>query len=289
MVIEKQVPKVKKCTKKAGLPALYQETVDAESDVEYQQNQERYGAAIAQYLPLMYVLKNTDKPKPTTCTGEILGSPAAANLAECAQACDDMVFPDKCAAFQFFHVGGTTSTTGNLCYLFKEVKSMTVYNCPMTSGLVDGEKDRVKAASESFLQNADEPEEEEKITRIDASMCDNVLEALSYSAMTCEETFGSEASVKDTCAAVCERTKAPTYATVCMSKFSEISAASPNLEIKEKDRCFAGAKNEEVDGPRPGPMLIAMDDKGPVLAGDVKVGSEVILEPIIWTEARGED
>lgn len=292
------LPEVEACAKRASkairkaYPA-YDDAMDAETGDDWKAKQEFYATSISGYLPLSFVLKNKDPAKPSMCTGETLGSPTVASLPECAAACDDLVFPDKCVAFQFFHLGGQKEGSGNLCFLYKEIKSLTSYDCGTASGVVSGEKEKVKAASEkaALMQSQislDEDEEDPKEKKLESHQCNNVLEALINAPMTCKEAFGSDLSVKDTCSAVCERTKGVKYASVCMSKFSEISSGTKAPEMKEQGRCLGDSDNAEVDGAESGPPVIPFDDDGMVLAGDVKLLTHTILEPIIWTVPKEE-
>jgi hypothetical protein len=219
-------------------------------------------------------------------------------LAECAKACDDLV-QQKCAGFQFFHLGGTAGSEGEpakpLCFMFEEVETIAKYDCDFVKAQTESEKTRLKEeaeSKESFLQGAagDEPpkegeEEEEEEKKIGESMCSLPLEQLmQYSAVGCDGLFGPEHSIKETCPAQCGRSNGALIGAMCVSRASEIFAFTTNAKQKVNKACFGGAGNSEVETKdEASPFLLPFDDNGVRLSGDAKVGAENILEPIIWT------
>jgi len=307
MTIQAQSPTVMACAEKASdliLQAypVYKDGVEAETDEELLAVEEKYGTAVMNFYPLRFVTNNKEDPKPSTCHGKLLGKPMLGTLAQCAQACYDHVHPEKCVAYQFFHLGGGESGHGGsedsmvpLCFMYQEIKSVTTYDCGFlgaASLLQMGKKTNVTAekANATLQGKAAEPEEaedEDRVIQIEASNCDNVKQAVDYAAMTCDELFGSDSSVKETCPDACSRSKGALFGAVCMSNFAEIVGATPNTKTEEVKRCFAGARNQEVSNTG-GAMinLLPHDEHGVVLAGDAMLGGSTVFEPIIWSAAE---
>lgn len=287
------IPKVDKCSKKAteilleGYPP-FEDAIEAASADDMALVEEDYARSVATVHPLIYILKSSDPPHMSSCQGKLLGKPMVSTMAECAKTCEDMVHPEVCAGFQYFHLGGGEDAGGSedfmqpICFLFKSFKSVTVYECDF---FTDMTKDYEKSLeSEKLFLQQSEPK------KLLETSCDNVLKVLLYSGMTCEQMFGADSSIKDTCSKVCKRTKAAVLNAVCMAKVSEINSGTPNIKINTKKRCFGGARNKEVDGPEPAELhFLPFDDSGVVLAGDAKIGAVEILEPLIWTGTKDEE
>lgn len=294
-VMGEALPKLKDCIKKVekvieeGYPA-YKDSVLAESEAAMLKAEEAYGRALAGYLPLAYVLDNKALPMQTTCSGEPIGKPIVGTMAECAQACDDS-FTETCVGFQYFYLAEEGKDARALCFLLKEVKSFVKYDCGRMKATTEDEKKRLEGLSkEGFLQeaaSARKPEKDEGEKKLDKFMCNlPVGQLMLYSSGDCAGLFGPKHSVKDTCSKQCERTKSSSLRAVCVSKFSEISSASPNPQTDTKKECFGGSRNEEVDGAESAsPFILQFDDHGAVLSGDANIGAEQVLEPIIWTVA----
>jgi hypothetical protein len=288
------IPKVDKCSKMAtevllqGYPP-FEDVIAAESADDMAAVEEDYGRSVATVHPLIYILKSSDPPHMSSCQGKLLGKPMVSTMAECAQTCEDMVHPEVCAGFQYFHLGGGEDAGGSedfmqpICFLFKSFKSVTVYECDFFTDMTKKYEESLKEDSK-FLQMYEEPK------KLKETSCDNVLKVLLYTGMTCEQMFGAQSSIKDTCSKVCKRTKAALLNAVCMAKVSEINSGTPNIEINKKKRCFGGARNKEVTNPEAAELhFLPFDEDGVVLAGDAKVGSVDILEPLIWTGTKEDE
>jgi len=278
---------VNECTKavvdanKLGFP-LYEDIIEAASESDMQEKEEAYGKTLAQYFPLMYVLKNKEKPMQSTCKGTGIAKPVVGTMAECAQSCDELVFPEKCIAFQYFDVGSTTSDDLQpVCFSFKDVKSSITYDCDfINSANEDLKEDFLQLHSSSLRasRRAAGPEE------IASQHCATVHAIVAYTGMTCETIFGEGTSVTGTCPETCAKSSAAKWTAQCMVKLSEIVTGMPNLESETKKRCFGGGKAEESSSPTiPSPHLLPFDSNGVVLSGDVEVLGRSVLEPVIWT------
>jgi hypothetical protein len=93
--------------------------------------------ALPNYVPVMYFIdrkfdgikdpKNEDTPgAPTTCTGDLVGTPIIGKSAEeCAQACDDQLV-NGCKAFQHFS-DPIPREDGQMCFLFSAFKTGVYY------------------------------------------------------------------------------------------------------------------------------------------------------------------
>lgn len=319
------IPKVKDCTKltsKAVTKGYYPfaDAVDSASDREMLKMEEKYGTATVVFSPLLLAVASKKEPMMSTCVGEPLGKPMVGTFAECAEACDQMIHPEVCLGFQFYHMGGKEDSGGSkaemrpLCFLFKDIEKIVSYDCEFINVLTKEYKDDQKEAAESekeeFLQkkesllqrsialrgrmraNSSEPEgeDEEADPKIAEAHCSSIKSFLLYTAMTCDELFGADSSVKETCPTECERTNGAVLAASCMVKLAEVSPAMGNPEITEKKRCFAGARNKEATNPEGiDPFPLPFDEQGVVLSGDAAVGTSTILEPIIWTVSEEEE
>merc|ERR1719159_198286 len=171
-------PKVEKCNKalnkevEKGYPT-FADALDATSDKDWLKLEEHYGSASMVFAPLPYALKSTEDPHMSSCFGEMIGKPMTGTFAECSQACDQMVHPEACVAFQFFHMGGSEPDAGGsqglmqpLCFMYKKIKSVVKYECSLDDTITSDYKthleDAAKAKDEKFLQikKTTEPEEE---------------------------------------------------------------------------------------------------------------------------------
>jgi hypothetical protein len=289
------IPKIDKCSKKAteilleGYPP-FEDAIEAETSDDMVKVEEDYARSVATVHPLIYILKSKKEPVMSSCQGKLLGKPMVSTMAECARTCEDMVHPEVCAGFQYYHLGGGEDAGGSedfmqpLCFLFKNFKSITLYSkCDFFEDLT---KDYQSSLKEDllFLQQGDEPK------KLKETSCGNVEKVLLYTGMTCEQMFGAESSILDTCSKSCKRTKAALLSAVCMAKVSEIGADTPNIEVKEKKRCFGGARNKEVENPEAAELhFLPFDDEGVVLTGDANIGTVDILEPLIWTGTKEEE
>merc|ERR1719387_1355366 len=140
-----------------------------------------------------------------------------------------------------------------LCFLFKEIKEVNVYDCDLTNDIVGGSLLAVNVTSaKGSLRGAgvvaataeaseEDDEEDSAPKKLEKSTCSNVKEALAYSAMTCTELFGKESSILKTCKDECDGSKGALFGSVCMSNFATIQGDTKGVEINKKKRCFAGA------------------------------------------------
>merc|ERR1719235_1358728 len=161
-----------------------------------------------------------------------------------------MNHPEVCLGFQFYHMGGREDAGGSkalmkpLCFLFKNIEKITSYDCAfiqtITKEYQDDMKEAEKDDKEEFLQqkevllqnsralrgrmkaNSSEPEEEEEptVSKIAEAHCSSIKHFLLYTAMTCEEIFGPDSSVKETCPTECERSNGAVLAAACMVKLA---------------------------------------------------------------------
>lgn len=97
------------------------------------------GISLSTYVNFAY---SQDKGFPrgmATCGGAMLSKPAVGlSGEECAQACDDTVFPSSCNAFNYYSFQqsaamGFDEKLPSLCFLFGSVDRLTTYTCPETA------------------------------------------------------------------------------------------------------------------------------------------------------------
>lgn len=303
------IPKVKECNKAStkvveeGYPP-YEDAMDSQNERDMSKLEEKYGTAAVTFAPIPMLVAGKKPPRMSVCSGENLGSPMVVTYAECAQACDQMIHPEVCLGFQFYHMGGKEDggvMKKPLCYLLKDIKRITNFDCEFVNALTEEYEDDLKEAkkSEEFIQRGadvhalDEPEEEDEDegpSKIEEPHCGTVEKHLLYSGLTCAELFGADHSIKDTCKDACARQNAALLSATCMVKLSEIVSGMKQPEIETKKRCFGGARNKEISNAEGAEIhFLPFDDQGVVLSGDAEVGTSTILEPIIWTVAEDEE
>jgi len=97
-----------------------------------------------QYYPLMYFVDKEFTQVPTTCSGDLIGSPIYyKNYHGCAAACD--ADNQNCVAFGYYPTG---KGKPNMCFLFSKLKSAQYY-----TGCDDGPPLKLhQHKSKSFLQ-----------------------------------------------------------------------------------------------------------------------------------------
>lgn len=302
-------PKVEKCNKEynkeveKGYPT-FADALDATSDKDWLKLEEHYGSASMVFAPLPYALKSTEDPHMSSCFGEMIGKPMTGTFAECSQACDQMVHPEACVAFQFFHMGGSEPDAGGaqglmqpLCFMYKKIKSVVKYECALDETITKDYQthlDDNKKEEKLFLQlkknqldKTIDPEEEEEggdLSKIEEPQCDQVGRFLLYTSLTCDELFGPDSSVKKTCKVECDRMYSALLSATCFIKVSEVVASMPNPDMEVKKRCFGGARNKEIQNAKGAEIyFLPFDEQGVILSGDAEVGTSTVLEPIIWT------
>merc|ERR1719313_2332549 len=267
---------------KLGHPT-YGDVIEADSDKAMRTFEEGYGKTLMQYYPLMYVLKNSDTPMQSVCEGTGMAKPVAGTMAECAQACDELVYPEKCMGFNFFDVGSTGSDELKpVCFLFKDVKAATTYDCKLQNEAND------KASKKKLLlQLAASGVAAGKDKKIGEEDCKTVKALVEYTGMTCETIFGEGSSVKKTCKDSCGKGSSMKASATCLVKLSMVGGSNPDME--KKGRCFGGRDAEETKSPKvQSPFLLPFDGSGVVLSGDVSVLGRDVLEPVIWASTEEE-
>merc|ERR1719375_3030401 len=172
----------------------------------------------------------------SSCHGKTLGKPMIATLAECSEACDQMIHHEVCIGFQFYHMGGREDSGGEgfgvsmvqpLCIFLKEVKDVVTYDCDFVNDLTKQYEEETKEEKEKllFLQNKTssflqqhEPEkddEDDAPKKLAEAHCDSVKTQLLYTGMTCDELYGPDSSIKKTCKKFCERTSGAMLSSTC--------------------------------------------------------------------------
>merc|ERR1719387_1539371 len=107
---------------------FYPQFMSALDEIELQQSSDKYGDALLNYLPATYYADKTAPPEMISCQGKLVGRPMPLPLAGCAEACNQVKFPIRCAAFQYFQImDGDVQKP--LCFMYQEIDAATTYRC----------------------------------------------------------------------------------------------------------------------------------------------------------------
>lgn len=278
--------KLHACAKSAEAPILatfpfYFEFMASLDEIDWQKRADKVANALVDFYPAPYY-KDTDAPEEmSSCGGEVAGRPMPIPLGLCAEACDRMTYPVRCAAFQYFQMldGDTVKP---LCFLFKEVTSIRTYRCDMIG---DSFLQENTSKSQSSLRG---PAVADQKAPYDPTkeLCKKVKRAKAFSGLSCQSMFGKESKVVSDCPDECEDTSGAKITALCMAR---LSLAPPRLEAKQIRQCF-GKGNGAADQAGADYRLVefgtdASGGAGPKIEGDIKMGGGVVEEPYghVWT------
>jgi len=202
-------------------------------------NVEQSRASFQGYYPLGYAFNPQDgrARSMSACDGDLIGMPKTLMLTDCANACDQTVYPTKCVGYQHFNFGGNWRSGGfhgPICLLLSKFKSLTVYpNC-------------------KFMKKKQPRKITERYQRIfrpgpDAE-CDKIALYVFQMGMSCEYAYGRRSSILDKCKDVCSKAKGTLVSATCDVNFAWLSGFKPDIPVKENDGCFGGDENKFVEG-----------------------------------------
>lgn len=270
------------CTKKIEEELVlsypfYHEFAELKNLNDYKNMWGTYTAAFEQYYPLLYVISKVSGPKMTTCEGEKVLKATTMTMAECSEACDKTVYPDKCIGFQYYQMGSSKEFMP-LCFLFKKFTQITTFECPFVDEFELLQKKNVvhKQALRGNMSKQDPP------------ICESTKQSVLYSGLTCNEFFPTDSPYPDTCPESCTRTEGALMSAMCMVKLSESTGISQGVRLNRVGRCFGKEANKAIDQSGSSPHTIPTDvgDDGPEMEGDFEVGTYGTMEdPMnhIWT------
>jgi len=250
--------------------------MDSLDEKDLQKRSDKYVDGLVGFYPAIY-MKNSEAPEEmSSCKGELLGRPKPIPFSACAEACDQIHTPFRCAGFQYFQfMDGDKQIP--LCFLFKEMEEVRQYRCPaFEGGLV---LDQQKTKARQTLRGA------AKAPGSGLDICKKVKIARKYSMLSCESMFGKESMVVDKCPDECEDTNGALNTAVCMAR---MSLGNPRIKTIQVRRCFGEGK--EVDQGNADWRLQefgvdASGGAGPLIEGEIKMAGAVVEEPYghVWT------
>lgn len=223
------------------------------------------------YYPLQYGLNPTttitdEDVTMSTCSGEVIGAPMSLWFAECAAACEQTVFPQKCIGFQHYASAGGGDEFPPLCVLFREFDTLTEHKCP-------------DATWPELLQAPKKTAKAPKQAPGDVN-CADVKFAVLFSGQTCERAYGSSSKAGETCSDVCGEAKGFGVSAGCFVRLAELATGGmPDVDSKLNKRCFGSNSN----GPKSAGSGPSADMPTPDFSTAIKFGSDEAKATTIWT------
>jgi len=289
--------KLHRCANEAEYPILavypfYYEFMASLDEEELQAKTDKYIDGLVGFYPAIYMKDNFFPEEMSSCKGKLLGRPKPIPLSSCAESCDQITQPTRCAGFQFFQfMDGSRQIP--LCFHFEEMEEVRTYRCQTFHGgiVLDQEKTKAKA-KQTFLNAvgaADDTsgakKEKAKYGASKLAVCDKVKIARKYSFLSCESIFGKESKVIGMCPDECDESEGGKNTAVCMARHS---LGDPRIEHTEVTRCFG--ENEKVSQADADWRLQefgvdASGGAGPKIEGEIKMAGAVVDEPYghVWT------
>jgi hypothetical protein len=255
---------------------------------ELQDRTDKYISGIVGFYPAIYMMNNVAPEEMSSCKGTLLGRPKPIPFSSCAEACDQITKPTRCAGFQYFQfMDGDKQIP--LCFLFEEMKEVRTYRCKELRGVglvLDQEKadGAISEAKQALRGAVAAPGQDSSALDV----CTKVRVARQYSMLSCEAIFGKKSKVVEACPDVCEDPNGAMSTAVCMSR---MSLGNPRIKHIQVRRCFGeNGKTEktsqaDADWRLQNFGLDASGGAGPKIEGEIKMAGAVVEEPYghVWT------
>jgi len=279
--------KLRQCSVDAEVPILavypfYYGFMASLDEKELQERTDKYVSGVVGFYPATYMMNPLAPIEMSSCKGILLGRPKPIPFSSCAEACDQLTSPVRCAGFQYFQfMDGTTQMP--ICFLFEKLEEVRTYRCKeLRGGLVlDQENANVTTAKQNFRGTVAAPGEDTS----NMNICEKVKMARKYSLLSCEAMFGKESIVIDKCPEVCKDKNGAQNTAVCMGR---LSLGNPRINQVQVRRCFG--ENQKVSQADADWRLQefgidASGGAGPKIEGEIVMAGTVVEEPYghVWT------
>jgi hypothetical protein len=281
MMMDNLRKKLHKCAEDAEGPILavypfYFGFMASLDETELQAKTDKYIDGIVGFYPAIYMMDQFAPQEMSSCKGEMLGLPKPLPFSSCAESCDQITRPARCAGFQYFQfMDGDTQVP--LCFHFMEMKEVRTYRCTELrgTGLVLDQEEKAKKAFRSKKIPGD----------TSLNICEKVRMARKFSMLSCESIFGKASKVIEECPDDCQDTEGAANTAVCMARHS---LGNPRLEHHPIRRCFGENKKTSqanADWRLQEFGVDASGGAGPKIEGEIKMAGSVVREPYghVWT------
>lgn len=272
---------------------MYFEFMASLDEKELQERTDKYVSSIIGYYPAIYMMNPLARKETSTCKGKLLGPPKPIPFSTCAEVCDQMVHPTRCAGFQYFQfMDGDTQIP--LCFTFEELEEIRTYRCKELRGGLVLEQDSAKT---TFLGAGAAPGKDSKESKgsqeskgfqenLPGDICAEVRTVRQYSYLSCQAMFGKESRINELCKDECADPNGAMNAAICMGRMSLGKPRIPHTEVR---RCFgtnqAMTSQANADWRLQEFGVDASGGAGPKIEGEIKMGGTVVTEPYgyVWT------
>jgi len=276
--------KLIQCAKDAEGPVLavypfYYGFMESLDEADLQAKTDKYISGVVGFYPAIYMLDEVAPEEMSSCEGQLLGRPKPLPFSSCAEACDQITSPSRCAGFQYFQfMDGDKQIP--LCFLFKELLKVRSYRCPAFEGGLVLKQEQAQA--KQTLRGSVSVRGEDYGA---LDICTKVRIARKYSMLSCESIFGKASKVLEDCPKECENSDGAENTAVCMAR---MSLGNPRIKDTIVRRCFGEGKitsQANADWRLQEFGLDASGGAGPKIEGEIKMAGSVVTEPYghVWT------
>jgi len=285
--------KLHQCATDAEVPILavypfYYGFMASLDEKELQEKTDGYIDGSVGFYPAIYMMNQIAPEEMSSCKGELLGRPKPIPFSSCAEACDQITQPVRCAGFQYFQfMDGDTQYP--LCYLFSEMEEVRTYRCKeLRGGLVLDQEQKQEQAKKFRGAMAAIAAKKAVSGKSPGTLdvCTKVRIARQYSYLSCESIFGKNSKVVDKCPDVCADKNGAMNTAVCMGR---LSLGNPRIKHKQVRRCFGENQGKTSQANADWRLqefgIDASGGAGPKIEGEIKMAGTVVEEPYghVWT------
>jgi hypothetical protein len=277
--------KLHKCAEDAEIPILavypfFYGFMASLDEKELQERTDEYIDGSVGFYPAIYMMNQVAPEELSSCKGKLLGRPKPIPFSSCAEACDQITQPVRCAGFQYFQfMDGDQQMP--LCFLFEEMEEVRTYRCKEFRGGLVLDQEQKKEQAKTFRGAMTAPGKDSG--KLD--VCTKVRIARQYSMLSCESIFGKNSIVVEKCPDVCKDKNGAQNTAVCMGR---MSLGNPRIKHRQVRRCFGEnslVSQANADWRLQEFGIDASGGAGPKIEGKIKMAGAVVEEPYghVWT------
>merc|ERR1719191_2423206 len=118
-------------------------------ETELQAKTDKHIDGLVGFYPAMYMMNPVWPIEMSSCKGKLMGRPKPIPFSSCAEACDQITRPVRCAGFQYFQfMDGDRQIP--LCFLFEEMEEVRTYRCKEFRGGLVLDQEQKKEQAKAF-------------------------------------------------------------------------------------------------------------------------------------------